>query len=87
MNLYICDIHSIITSTVLNSLNMKSGRDEGISGCCGFFIFFIYVSICLKYQLKAEISHALRWEKNFVFNTLCALSPLISSPRRWRPEK
>lgn len=74
MNLHIYDIHSIITSTLLNSLNMKSGREEGISGCFGFFIFFIYVPICLKYQLKAEISHALRWEKNFVFNALCTFT-------------
>lgn len=67
--IYICNIHLIITSTLLNSLNLKRGREEGISGCCGGLITFIYLSICLKYQLKVEICHRLCQELNcFVFD-------------------
>lgn len=42
--MYICNIHLIITSTLLNSLNPKRGREDGISVSRGFLSsLFIYL--------------------------------------------
>ena len=64
--IYLCNTHLNITRTFLSSLNMKRGREEEISGCCGVLIIFIYLSICLKYQRTVEMSHGLCQELNWV---------------------
>lgn len=77
--IYICNICLIITSTMLNSLPLKRGREEGISGCCGVCIVFIYLST-ESWNLSCTLSGA-----ELVFYSTYILLPLFSNLWLGRP--
>lgn len=77
--IYICNICLIITSTMLNSLPLKRGREEGISGCCGVCIIFIYLST-ESWNLSCTLSGA-----ELVLYSTYILLPLFSNLWLGRP--